>query len=559
LQTRVVLARAGTYNPLTLGSSSTTTSSAPGIAPPQPAAGESRGSARAAATGSLFPLIAIILLGLSIRLLGLFWAQGYCHIGPSDALEAYSVAVDYACGEAKAGYLGQPNFNARAKLPGPLWTWFCFRGLRTNGSIQGAILGLILLNTATIYLTYLLAWRTLGRAGAIWSALLAATLPFPIYYSVSLYNPNVMPFLGSLLFLALWNVIQHERSRAIFWVVLILMAMPQFHMCVIMLIPAVIVVLVLGARRLNFPWLSAGLLAGALLYIPYLSGEITHSWTNTRGMLSGTGHFGWGGLKALTAPLSLLTNWTPQWTGSAKAYLQLGRACFGWPGLLFALNLLSLLFALCVWFRLGHRLRTSLRGFWRAPRQVFHRSRGPLFLLILIAVSLLFAVLTGKNFRTHYSIVLFAPLLALAGRATAVWLRSRRWFAIALLLLTCGNIWFMTAMFHDLNVRIAGGEVFIASFQNLETVYRQLRAHAGADGPVKVDDRDFWVESQHHSEAFDSLLISRYVAIREKQSGRLAADSAPAIYRLAQAQPALRQEPAVAYQAHGIVLLRTRP
>src|SRR5438093_1019727 len=43
----------------------------------------------------------IILLGFGIRVTGLWWAQGYCSIGPSDALEAYSVAVDYGRGEPK--------------------------------------------------------------------------------------------------------------------------------------------------------------------------------------------------------------------------------------------------------------------------------------------------------------------------------------------------------------------------------------------------------------------------------------------------------------------------
>ena len=261
----------------------------------------------------------IILLGFGIRVTGLWWAQGYCSIGPSDALEAYSVAVDYGRGEPKAQYLGQPNYNRHAKLPGPLWTMFCFAGLRSWGSIDGAILGIILLNTAAIYLGYLLALRTLGPSGAIFSAVGAATLPFAVYYSVSLYNPNVMPFLGGLLFLALWEVIQRERSRAIFWVVLVLMTMPHFHMCVTMLLPAVALVLILSSVRVNRLWMFGGLLAGAMLYVPYVRGEMMNGWRNTLGMMSAPHKYGLGGLKALTAPVSLLTNWVPQWTGSAPA------------------------------------------------------------------------------------------------------------------------------------------------------------------------------------------------------------------------------------------------
>jgi hypothetical protein len=307
-------------------------------------------------------LFLIVLLGFGLRLAGLLWGQGYSYFGQGAAIEAYSVAVDYARGEAKAGYLGQPNYNSHAKLPGPLWALLCFTGMRFGGSIEGAILVIILLNTATIYLTYLLAERTLGPLGAMWAALFAATLPFAVYYSVSIYNPNVMPFLGGLFFLALWEVVQRDRSPHIFWVGLLLLVMPQFHMCVTMVLPAVGLILLLAAARLHVLWLLAGLLSGAFLYLPYVRGEMAHGWQNTLGMLSAPDKYGWGGLKALSAPLSLLTNWVPQWTRSAGAYRQLGRACFGSFGVFLALNLLSAAVAALLLARI-----TSASGMPRRP------------------------------------------------------------------------------------------------------------------------------------------------------------------------------------------------
>jgi len=44
----------------------------------------------------------VVLLGLGIRLIGLFWGQGYAPIGPGDSMEAYRVAVDYATGEGRS-------------------------------------------------------------------------------------------------------------------------------------------------------------------------------------------------------------------------------------------------------------------------------------------------------------------------------------------------------------------------------------------------------------------------------------------------------------------------
>src|SRR5262249_24498401 len=148
---------------------------------------------------------------------GLEWGQGYSYFSSGDSLAAYEFAVDYARGEPRALYIDQPNYNSKSKLPGPLWRLFCFIGMRFWGSIEGAILATILINTAVIYLPYLLAERTLGSRCALWAALFVATMPFPVYYSAFLYNPNVMPFFGGLLYHALWTTTQQDRSRSIFW------------------------------------------------------------------------------------------------------------------------------------------------------------------------------------------------------------------------------------------------------------------------------------------------------------------------------------------------------
>src|SRR5262249_50115287 len=141
--------------------------------------------------------------------------------------------------------------------------------------------------------------------------------------------------------LALWSVVRTERSPHIFWVGLLLLAMPQFHMSGLGLWPAVAVVLALCPVRLNLRWLTSGLIAGALLYAPYLIGELDHGWQNTRGMVTSE-HRGFSieGLKALSTPLSLLVNWVPHWTRQAAEYREIGRACFGWFEILLAANLL---------------------------------------------------------------------------------------------------------------------------------------------------------------------------------------------------------------------------
>src|SRR5262249_19312499 len=151
-----------------------------------------------------------------------------------------------------------------------------------------------------------------------------------VYYSAGVYNPDVMFFLGSWLALAVWEVTRGNRSRWIFWVAFLFLLMPQFHVSGLLLIPAVALGFWLGSARPTVPWLIAGLAAGVLLYVPYVRGEMSHGWQNTRGIFSsgGTG-YSWDALKALTLPINLLVNWVPQWTRTFGEYRELGRACFG--------------------------------------------------------------------------------------------------------------------------------------------------------------------------------------------------------------------------------------
>jgi hypothetical protein len=509
-------------------------------------------------------LLLILLLGLGIRLVGFQWGQGYFYFGQGDGIAAYSAAVDYAKGDARAQFIGQPNYNAHSKLPGPLWTLFCFLGLRVGGTIEGVMLALILLNTATIYLAYLLAERTLGSPASLWAALFAATLPSMVFYSMGVYNPGVMTFLGACLFLALWEVIRRERSRHIFWLGVILLMMPQFHMSGMMLWPAVGVILALSSVRLNVPWLLGGLIAGVSLYVPYLAGEMAHGWQNTYGMVSGADGRSWDSLKAITVPLNFLVNWVPQCTRGAAEYRELGIACFGSFGLFLAINLLSAVVAGFLIVGAFQQGRAAARGFWREPRAVFNRTPGILFLAFLLLIPLLCALLSGKPFHARYALVLFPLLLALAGGAVAKWLLAPRvgpFFAAALVVTTCVNIWFMPALYWHQGTRIDRGEVFVPGFRKLEAVYQKLKVHAGTNRCVRVEDAAYL----HSLPATDKVLrdaglISLYIAVREKEFVMLAGKPGePVIYGLCRADEVTPGDTRIAYQGNGIALIAKTP
>jgi hypothetical protein len=560
----------------------------------------------------------ILLLALALRLTGLWWGQGYFYFGQGDGLAAYSVAVDYAKGDPRSQYIGQPNYNAHSKLPGPLWTLFCFLGLKLGHTITGVIVATILLNVAAVYLTFLLANRTLGPPASLWAVLFAATMPSPVFYSVGVYNPEVMPFLGVWLYLVLWQVVRQEHSRHAFWLGLLLLMMPQFHMSGLALWPTVAIVLALSPVRLSVPWLLGGLLAGVLLYVPYLRGELAHGWQNTRGMLSGGSGFSWEGFKALTTPFNLLINWVPQWTRSSsfEEYRALGRACFGWFGLCLAVNALSVVLAAFLAVGAFQQIRSAVAGFWRAPRAAFARDPGILFLAIILVVPLLSGIVVGQPFHARYALVFLPPLLALAGAGAARWVgsddtsglvhqnpksegrnpketrsskaeirtcesalrssafgfgnagsfsnralkRARfsgRVFVITAAITTCANVWFMPAYYWNQGVQIAQGAVFVPSFRQLETVYRNLKEKAGPNRLVRVDDAAYLSSLSRKQEVQrDAALIRLYVAIREKELASMSDGSAePVVYKLCQADAVSSEDKAVAYRAHGIALI----
>lgn len=506
-------------------------------------------------------LLLIILLGFGLRATGLIWGQSFCYYTQGDSIQAYLTAVDYARGEPSAQYIGQPNFNDHAKLPGPLWTMFCDAGLRVGGSIEGVIWAIILLNTAFIYLAFLLAARTVGFAAALWTALFAATFPWVVHYSIFLYNPDVMPFLGTLLFLSLWRVAHQDRSRGIFWVMVLLLMSFQFHMSGLMLIPAVIVVLWLCPSRLNFFWLAGGIIAGLALYAPYFSGEMAHGWGNTRGMISGgQGGYSVEALKVISAPPGFLVNWTLRWVRSPAEYAELGRACFGSLGLFLAVNILSAVFAAFLIAGACVAVKRSMTGFWRSPRAVFARSPGIAFLTIIFVVPLISGLAGGKPFHSRYCLVLLAPLLALSGVAATRWLtgpRANRIFLALLVITTCANIWFLPATYRHQEKRIERGPLFIPSFHKLEAVYQSLKVHAGKNRLIRVEDAAY-LRALPPGDKFlhDADMICTYVAVRENEnSPRQSPSNSAAIYNICRADRVRADDPAVAYRDHGIALV----
>jgi hypothetical protein len=463
-------------------------------------------------------LIGIMGLGFLLRLAGLYWGQAYHYAVMGDEMLAYRVAVALDAGEERALYIGQPNFKT-GKLPGPMWALFWLVGLKVGSSPETVCLMMIVLHTCVIYFVYRLAENILGPEYSLWAALFFATSPWPVHYSIAAWNPIPMAFFGALLYLALWNVVTQPDSRNIFWVCVLLAIMPQFHMMVVFIAPVVALILCWSPSRLNTRWLAAGVLASALLYVPYVIGEMKHGWENTRRILDGSIAPSFSVLKILTLPITDLSNLMSSVTGrDFSEYRALGDARFGSFWILGAFNALSLILSILVIGTFLVRVVKSLRGKWRSPKQAFANAPGEVFVGSLLVLPLVLFVSSFSNFSSRYLIVQFPLLFLLPAMFMVRGLDSGRWrgpLRAAMLLMVGFNILFSLEYFNYQGVHIASADYFVPTFRKMESVRQRLKADAGANYRVRIDDASF-LKSTTNKYTEGVMDLAEYVDLRER-------------------------------------------
>ncbi|HET6421964.1 MAG TPA: glycosyltransferase family 39 protein [Geobacteraceae bacterium] len=502
-------------------------------------------------------LLVIIAAGLVLRLLGLVWGHGYYQTGISDDMEAFRSALSYLEGDAKAQYLGQPHFNS-GKVPGPLWAMLWSLPLRFGGSPVTVILMIILLNVATIPLVYLLARRLFGQSCALWTTLFYAVSPWPVYFSVSCNNPSAMAMLGVLLFLALWDVCSTPRSANIFWVCVLLAALPHFHMVGVFYVPFVLLVIILSGSGINRKWLAAGILAAVVIYIPYVFGEMSNHWENTRQILSGKSKFQLGVIKVLTSQVNVLSNVVSRWTGHHLAeYRSFGDTALDSFYVLTGFNLISVFLGILF---LGNFIRDFFRRFrgrWFAPRQVFRSSPSLCFTGILLFGPVLLFVLTGHDFTTRYLCVQLPLLFCLPALFLGKIPRMERWRAVlagGLILTTTFNLAITPVFFRYQKSQIERAALFVPTLPGMEALYRALRADTPPDARILIQWKDFTARTQ--GDAYETAkTIAKYISMRDELYFLSGKSRASRTYLLEPACLANKSNVIPVFQCNGIRLI----
>ena len=397
-------------------------------------------------------LLALIIVGgFGLRLIGLYWGQGYARNSIGDELEAYKVGRQFLAGDQQALYLGQPNFK-HGKIPGMLWAMLWAAEVRLGGGPSTMMLTFVLLNTAVIWLTFVLGQRLFDPVHGLWAALLLATSPWPVYFSVGCTNPEILAFFGVCLYLALWTVVRESNSPHIFWVVLVLAIMPQFHMFAVFLLPPVLLLLLLRRNELHRQWLGTGLAVALLFYVPYFVGEAQHHWANTRRIYSHGDEFSFGSLKVLSTTVMSLTNLIASAVGNRLTqyadYQTFGNAVCGSFSVLVAFNALSIGLGTLALGNFVLRLSRALRGKWRTLPLALASAPATVFVGVLIVLPLLLFIPTGASFNSRYVIALY-PLLFLLPAVLLATTRYRRLIRAGVVTTIAFNLWLCLAFFHD--------------------------------------------------------------------------------------------------------------
>jgi len=462
-------------------------------------------------------LLAIIALGFALRLYSLVAGQGYREFAIGDELAAFQLVLELLAGVDYAWYIGQPTFSG-GHVPGPLWTLFWLLAYKLGASsLDGAMFFMLSLNTLVIYLVYRLANIFVGRDYALLTALLYATGPWPVYYSTGVWNPVPMAFFGAILFLALWDVTRHDQSRSIFLVAIVAAVTPQFHMISVFYYPAILLILYLSPAKLNRKWFIYGIIAGILVYLPYLVGEMNNDWENTRAVFGESMDRSYGVVKVLSTPVGMISNQIGRWTDYGfSGFREYGDAYFGSYIVLLAVNVLSLLISLVIIARFVRTLFRSLRGNWLSPKAAFRAHPAVLFFGILLILPSLLFMLTGHNYGSRYSIVAF-PLLFILPAAFLKNLgteKAIRFFRGALALMVVFNIYLIVSFNHHQGDLIENGDVFVPSFRKLETARQAIREKTGTDVFIELDPTAY-IEGKPEYMLLGGMFLSEYMAITE--------------------------------------------
>jgi hypothetical protein len=297
----------------------------------------------------------------------------------------------------------------------PLFVYLTAIPLGLSDDPIAAAVFVAVLATVAIALTYVVVRTRLGFLAAAAAAGLFATAPWAVLYGRKIWPQDLLPVFETALLLVFWLILERPRSRAAFFVPVLLCIAFQLNFSALGLAVPVVVLLACRARSLDWWSLGVGVAVAAVLLAPWLVHEVTHGFKDVVDIVTegrgrrGSAAPGAASLKAVrqTVHLSGASGWDyvlgssghRQFVADAGWAWRFGRAASVLAAGLFALGLLTS----AVHVVKGARRRVTLPWLQLDARA----GRRALLLVWLAGVWLSYATSAPSLVYPHYLIVAY--------------------------------------------------------------------------------------------------------------------------------------------------------
>ena len=431
-------------------------------------------------------LFLILLMGLTLRIYAAVVGQGYHHTAMNDEVSAYQYMLAFINGESYSQYLAQPVF-AGAQIPGPLWTLFWLTLYTLGGdSVSNAIILMAVFNTAAIYIVYRLGIYFIDEKYALFVAALYAISPWPIYYASGMWNPMPLPVLGGILILSLWKSYSLNYSKTIFFVPLLSALLLQFHAIVIFYMPVILFFILMARKRVYWKYFYLGVVAGLMLYIPYLIGEINNNWSNTQEFFSEKSEFSYGFIKVFSILPALISSTPGNLADNVGELKKYGDHFFFSYQIMIVLLLPSIIVSLSSYIIFVKKyIKITFSAIGNSD-SMSSEAQKIIFLGTTIFVPITMLMLIGHNYTSRYALIVIPLLFLLPGIFLKHLGRYKQIFKAYFLFAFLLNIYISLSFYSYQNQTITQGTIFKPSFKKMALISEKIEANKRQGSLVKI-------------------------------------------------------------------------
>jgi hypothetical protein len=337
----------------------------------------------------------ILCIGFLLRVFWLYKGQAASTYTLIDEVKAYIWSYNLH-------YFSHARFFSY--VPGPWQNVIGFISLSVFNTVYGFYIFWLLISTVQIYLMYNLACKVGNHQQAVLAAIITAVFPWPIEYTMKFWNPLFVIPLMTLLFGILFDVIHKNKSKKIFFIILLYSIMPFFHMMSAFTFPGFLLIVILYRKNINFSYMFLGGVCGLLFYIPFIYYDRINGFFMFKGYLAGSNDnsvFKPESLKVISNSIIVISHEVSRFIGhSSKEFFHFLNKYYGHfsIGILFIASSIGV--AISAWIHFFKNINKENNTFYKVTA------------LFIISNAVLFFILTKSAHEFRYTNVWW-PLLYL--------------------------------------------------------------------------------------------------------------------------------------------------